>query len=242
MSKKTIFRLDRWLVSHGIGSRKEVTQKIRQEEVKVDGKVVTQPDLKFPEGTEVTVDDKTFNLRQYVYYMMFKPKGVLSTTHDEDETTVLDILPVAYERPGLFPAGRLDKDTEGFMLITNDGDLAHKILSPKNKVPKTYVARINKTFDFEELKEEFSKGVQIGDDLTSPAELRMLALDDQPLVEVIIYEGMYHQVKRMFKAFDLDVIYLKRTKIGGLELDDKMSAWDTKELSEDEIQSVFSGL
>ena len=235
-----IMRLDKWLSNLGVGSRKEVGIIIRKGFVTVNGEVIKDAKTKVSDHDSVVVDGEEISLDKYAYYMMNKPGGTLSATRDKKAATVLDLLPEEFQRPGLFPAGRLDKDTEGFLLITNDGDFAHKMLSPKNKISKTYLVKLDKKFEPDKLIKAFSEGVTIGDgEKTSSAELRIIQNDENPLVELVIYEGMFHQVKRMFALFDLEVIYLKRQKIGGLELDPNLKLGETRKIKKSGLDKIM---
>ena len=234
-----LYRLDRWLVTVGLGSRKEIAVLVRKGLVSVNGKTVSKPGVKVTPSDTIIVDGAEIRLEENVYYMMNKPAGVISATEDKHTETVLDLLPDELQRPNLFPAGRLDKDTEGFMLITNDGDFTHRILSPRRKVPKTYFAVINRRFDFEKLAVAFSEGVVIGrGEETSGAKLELVEMAENPRVTLVIYEGMFHQVKRMFEAFDLEVVYLKRIKIGGLALDSSLKPGETRPMTNEEVFAV----
>ena len=164
----------------------------------------------------IEVDGVPLRVREHVYLMLHKPQGVVSASEDRHQPTVVDLVPPELRRKNLFPAGRLDKDTEGFVLITDDGAFAHRILAPKNKLPKRYTAVLDHRLDPTVIG-EFEKGVDIGGgDHTLPAELTILENGENPRVSVIICEGMYHQIKRMFERFGYQVIYLKREQIGGL--------------------------
>ena len=171
--------------------------------------------------------------------MMNKPAGVLSAARDPKQPTVLDLVPEEYRRSGLFPAGRLDKDTEGFVLVTDDGDFAHRILSPKRHVPKTYRAKIDGPLT-EQMIKGFAEGVTLEDGvLCRPAQLLVLEEGEQPLCQVVLTQGMYHQVKRMFLAFDRRVLWLKRTAIGGLLLDEALKPGETREILDKEIKMLL---
>jgi 16S rRNA pseudouridine516 synthase len=183
-------------------------------------------------GEEITANGKALNRDAFVYYMMNKPAGVLCATRDPSFRTVLDLVPESTRRKGLFPAGRLDKDTEGFVLLTNDGALAHRVLSPKNHVPKTYFARVDAPVP-PELKRAFAAGVTLGNgDVCKPAALEPLGGNE---ARVIITEGMYHQIKRMFHRHGLSVVYLRREKIGGLALDAKLPLGGVREITPEEL-------
>lgn len=190
-----------------------------------NGKKALSPDVKIDLDTDtLELDGKPLLIQKHLYLMLNKPSGVLSAARDPKQPTVLDLVPETYRRSGLFPAGRLDKDTEGFVLITDDGEFAHSILSPKHHVPKTYHARIDGPLT-EQMVEEFAIGVVLEDGVTcNPAQLSVLENGEQPLCQVILTQGMYHQVKRMFLAFGRRVLWLKRTAIGGLLLDNSIAA------------------
>ena len=169
---------------------------------------------------------------------MNKPMGVVSATEDNLLPTVVDILPDDLKRKNLFPAGRLDKDTVGFMLITDDGKFAHNILAPKKHVEKTYIAKLDKTIETN-LISEFEKGMDIGSgDICMPAKLKIIENGENPLVEVKIKQGMYHQIKRMFLKFGYTVIYLKRIQIGGLKLDETLQEGQAREITKEELYKI----
>lgn len=225
-------RIDKILSSQNIASRSEVKDMIRKKRVSVNGKTVLKPDEKFePETAEIAVDGKVISFKKYVYIMMNKPSGVLSASNDRYAETVIDLLPKEMQRRGLFPAGRLDKDTEGFILITDDGELAHKMLSPKSHVYKLYQAVVDKVLTEEDVT-AFQNG--IGEFL--PAEMKII---DEHTALVEICEGKFHQVKKMFNAVGANVTYLKRLRIGGLMLDATLAKGDFRELSENEISVLL---
>lgn len=230
-------RLDKILVSQGIGSRKEVQKLIRAGRLTVDGESVTKPDFKLDtELSQLSLDGQTLNIKKHVYIMLNKPSGFVSATEDKLSRTVLELVPEEFSRSGLFPAGRLDKDTEGLMIITNDGDFAHKILSPKNHVYKTYYAELSKTPSKEDIK-SFEEGIVLIDNTRLlPAELEVVG---EKKARVRICEGKFHQVKKMFASRLIDVLYLKREKIGGLELDSNLPKGSCRELTNNEKDSIF---
>ncbi|NLB41579.1 MAG: pseudouridine synthase, partial [Clostridiales bacterium] len=172
------------------------------------------------------------------YLMMNKPPGVISATWDRDTKTVIDLLSEPYNKFDLFPVGRLDKDTEGLLLLTNDGQLAHKLLSPKKQVPKTYYAEVSgKVVEYDIIT--FQQGIPLESDFTTlPAELVIIEAGDISKVLVTLYEGKFHQVKRMFEAIEKNVLYLKRISMGNLKLDDNLPLGEYKELTEEEMESV----
>ena len=233
----TMERLDKILISLGTGSRKEVHKIIHSKRVSVDGEIITKPDFKLDaENSAVTLDGQVLNIKKHIYIMLNKPAGFVSATEDKLNRTVLELVPENLWRNGLFPAGRLDKDTEGLMIITNDGDFAHKMLSPKNHVFKTYLAKLDKTPSGDDVK-AFEKGI-ILDDGTSllPSVLEVVS---ERKARVKIREGKFHQVKKMFAARGMKVLYLKREKIGGLSLDSKLPKGGCRELTNTEKESVF---
>lgn len=232
-------RLDKILTSQNIGSRKETRSLIRSGRVTVDGTAATSPQQKAdPEIQKIAVDGERLFYRRYLYLMMNKPAGVVSATRDPKEKTAVDLVPPPYKRSGLFPAGRLDKDTTGFLLITDDGDFAHRLLSPGKHVPKTYHAVLNAPAG-ENLCAQFAQGVALKDGFVcQPAQVRMIQ-NDPPVAEVVLHEGKYHQVKRMFAACGLHVCALKRVAIGGVELDPALQLGTCRMLTEAEMVAVL---
>lgn len=195
--------------------------------------MVKKPEFKIdPASDRVCFDGKEVSSQQEVYYMLNKPAGVVSATRDNHDRTVLDLLPPGDRRPDLFPVGRLDKDTTGLLLITNDGALSHRLLSPRRHVDKTYFVRVNGRIR-EETVEAFRKGIDIGDEkITLPAELKPLG-EDQALVT--IREGRFHQIKRMFHAAGCEVTGLKRLTMGSLVLDENLPEGSFRRLTEEEL-------
>ena len=230
-------RLDKILVSQGIGSRKEVQKIIRSKRVAVDGELVLKPDFKLDfDNHEIALDGQALKIRKHVYIMLNKPSGYVSATEDNLSRTVLELVPESLYREGLFPAGRLDKDTEGLMLITDDGDFAHRIISPKKHVFKTYLAVLDKTPTDDDIK-SFKNGLLLADGTQLlPAELEVVS---KRKARVKICEGKFHQVKKMFAARSIKVLYLKREKIGGLELDSNLSKGSCRELTNTEKEAIF---
>ncbi len=187
---------------------------------------------------DLLVNGKRLQYKEFHYLMMNKPPGFISATWDRDSKTVIDLLDEPYNKFGLFPVGRLDKDTEGLLLLTNDGQLAHKLLSPKKQVPKTYYAEVSgKVVEHDIVT--FQQGIPLESDFTTlPAELDILAAGDISKVLVTIYEGKFHQVKRMFEAVGKSVLFLKRISMGNLKLDDNIPLGEYKELTEKEMESL----
>lgn len=221
-------------------SRTDAKNLIKSGRVQADGVVVRDIKQKFDADTcSFICDGQAVSYSKYVYIMMNKPKGVISASTGKGEKTVIDILPDDMKRKNLFPAGRLDKDTTGFMLITDDGDFAHRILSPKNHIPKTYIAHLDKPFD-DAVICAFEKGIALKNDECMPASIR--ALDSDNLVaEVVIKQGMYHQIKRMFLKFGITVVELERIKMGGMTIDDSLALGECRYLSSAEINLIEYG-
>ena len=230
-------RLDKYISSQSALSRKEAAKAIKDKRVSVNGDICRVPDTKVDTGCDsVTLDGKALVFKEHVYYMMYKPPGVVSATEDREEKTVLDILPPVLMRDGLFPAGRLDKDTTGLLIITDDGEYAHRMLSPKKHVDKSYIATLDREPD-EEIGKLFEKGIVLADGtVCKPAKAESM---DDGSVKVMISEGKYHQVKRMFAALGYKVVALKRIKIGGLSLDESLVEGAVKELTKAEANEVF---
>lgn len=230
-------RLDRFLSNAGIGSRKEVKSLIKGQRVLVDNNIINDPGYIIdPDKAKVMVDNQPIIYKKFYYLMLNKPAGVISATRDSLHQTVVDLLPSQYQHIKLFPVGRLDKDTEGLLVLTNDGQLAHRVLSPKNKVPKTYYAVIEGKVTKEDV-DAFQRGIKLDEDVTAlPAQLSILKSCDESEVHITIFEGKYHQVKRMFEAVGKKVIYLKRLRMGNLYLDEKLAPGQVRELSKHEIE------
>ncbi|MBQ1967188.1 MAG: pseudouridine synthase, partial [Clostridia bacterium] len=183
----------------------------------------------------ISVDGKALNYKKNIYIMLNKPQGVISASNDKTQKTVVDLVPPELYRDGLFPAGRLDGDTVGFVLITDDGDFAHRILSPKNHIMKTYHATLRSPLTEEDIS-AFKNGIELSDGtLCLEAEVRMLEKTDEPIAEVKICEGKYHQVKRMFAALGNKVLYLKRVRMGGLDLDESLEEGQCREITAEEL-------
>lgn len=231
-------RLDKYLADMGCGTRSELKNKIRKGAALVNGAVVKSADFKLKPGEDtVCFEGRVIGYETYVYYLFHKPAGCVSATEDSRERTVLDYLPKD-GRKDLFPVGRLDKDTEGLLLITNDGVLAHNLLSPKKHVEKTYYARIEGSVDEDDVK-AFAEGMDIGDEkLTLPAMLEILSSGDISEIKVTICEGRFHQVKRMFEAVGKKVSYLKRLSMETLVLDETLLPGEHRKLTLEEIERL----
>lgn len=231
-------RLDKFLTEMGIGSRREVKAGVKKGFVKVNGITAKQSEMKINEEDEVTWKGTPIVYTEYEYIMLNKPSGVVSATEDSKERTVLDVVKQR-KRKDLFPVGRLDKDTEGLLLLTNDGALAHRLLSPKHHVAKVYYAKVLGVMDEEDIL-KFSKGLSVDDEFVAlPAELKILKTDtDASEIELKIYEGKFHQVKRMVHAVGKEVVYLKRLSMGSLKLDAQLKPGEYRPLTESELEEL----
>lgn len=234
-------RLDRMLANMGLGSRKKVREQIRKGLVSVNGKTIRKPGEKInPEKDIVLWNGERVVYQKYIYLMLNKPKGVLSATRDSFQPTVIDLLPEKYQRFEPFPVGRLDKDTVGLLLLTNDGKLAHELTSPKKEVEKLYYAKIEGTIP-DGAAEKFSEGIVLEDNYkTKPAKLKVLKNSKFSEIHLSITEGKFHQVKRMFRAINREVIYLKRLQMGSLILDETLAEGEFRELTKEELQECLS--
>lgn len=232
-------RLDKLLANMGYGSRKEVKQLLKQKAVTVDGAYVKDAALHVdPEQQIVSVFGERVVYTEFVYFIMNKPPGVISATEDLRDETVIDLLEPLHQHFQPFPVGRLDKDTEGLLLLTNDGHLAHNLLSPKKHVPKVYYAQIEGVVT-EEDAEKFANGVELDDGyVTKPGKLVILKSAQQSEIELTIQEGKFHQVKRMFEAVGKRVTYLKRISMGSLILDENLALGEYRELTTEELNGL----
>ena len=231
-------RIDKIIASQGKFSRSEVKKLVKDGRVTLDGAVIKSSDIKAdPNVNDIAVDGKSIGYKKHLYLMLNKPQGVVSATEDPDHKTVIDLVPKELKRDGLFPAGRLDGDTVGFVLITDDGDFAHRILSPKNHIMKTYHATLQRPITDEDI-EAFRKGIELRDG-TLCLEAQVKAIDgDEPMAEIKICEGKYHQVKRMFAALGNKVVFLKRVKMGALSLDEDLEEGQCRELTPQELTLI----
>lgn len=234
-----LLRLDKYLADMQVGTRTEVKQMIKKGQVLVNGEKALKPEQKIDGDTaEVLVNGEKVGYVKCEYWMLHKPSGYVSATVDKKDKTVLELLKDS-KRKDLFPVGRLDKDTEGLLFLTNDGDLAHQLLSPKKHVDKTYYARIDGVVTKEHIK-AFEEGLDIGEkNRTMPAKLEILTVtEDTSEIQVTIQEGKFHQVKRMFEAIGTKVTYLKRLSMGPLVLDKDLPLGKARVLTEEEINSL----
>ncbi len=234
-------RLDKLIASQGKLSRSDVKKMVKAGRVTVDGAVPKSADIKVDaEKTVIAIDGKALNYKKHIYIMLNKPQGVISASNDKTQKTVVDLVPPELYRDGLFPAGRLDGDTVGFVLITDDGDFAHRILSPKNHIMKTYHAVLKHPLTESDIT-AFKNGIELSDGtLCLEAEVRMLPGTEKPTAEVKICEGKYHQVKRMFAALGNKVLSLRRVKMGELSLDESLKEGECREITADELTLINS--
>ena len=231
-------RIDKF-VSEQVGvSRSDAKTMIKKGQVTVNGTAVKSADMKIdPEKDSVVIGGKEITYREFMYIMLNKPDGVICATRDGLSATVLQLIPPEMRRKGLFPAGRLDKDTEGFVFITDDGALAHKMLSPKNHVEKEYIVTLESPAE-ESYIELFASGMTIdGDEKCLPA--RLIMTEDSYVVRLILHEGKYHQVKRMMQTAGNRVVHLKRVRMGGITLDEKLKAGECREITTEEIKTLW---
>ncbi|MCI9307765.1 MAG: rRNA pseudouridine synthase [Lachnospiraceae bacterium] len=233
-------RLDKYLCDMGIGTRSQVKEKIRKGLVTVEGALVQRPEYQVGKEQQVHVEGVLVSYTEMEYYMLNKPAGCVSARTDGKCQTVLDLI-ASKKRKDLFPVGRLDKDTEGLLLITNDGMLAHMLLSPRRHVDKTYEAKIRGWITEEHVK-LFGAGLDIGEERPAlPASLEILASGEVSEIQVTVQEGKYHQIKRMFQAVDCEVLYLKRLSMGSLKLDERLKPGEYRPLTADELAALQSG-
>ena len=234
----TLVRLDKFLSACGLGSRTDVKKLIKSGKITVEGQSSPKPETQVDETSQsVFFEGKPLLYREFIYLMMNKPKGYVSATWDKKLPTVVDLLPEEYRHFEPFPVGRLDIDTIGLLLLTNDGDLAHRLLSPKHHVPKTYVATVEKPVTQDDI-ETFSKGMDLGDFTSLPAELKVISNTEPYVAEVTICEGKFHQVKRMFEKVDNKVLELNRTNMKNLCLDSDLEPGQVRELTESELSEL----
>ncbi len=231
-------RLDKILSSQGICSRKEARKLAADKKIKVNGVIVRKSDIKIdPDNDIIEVGAKRIQYKKYIYIIMNKPEGVLSASNDKHAATVIDLLPEEYQRPGLFPAGRLDRDTTGLLIITDDGDFAHRMLSPKSHVPKEYEALLDEPVTDEDIR-ILENGVTLRDG-TVYRPARIVEIKDC-CVRIEITEGKFHEVKNLFAYVGRTVEKLERIRIGGLKSDKNLGRGECRLLSDFEISTVFN--
>ena len=237
MGKK--MRVDKLLSNVGVASRAELKKYCKQGLISVNGKVINNPGVQVDsESDDIRFNGEKIVYREFVYIMLNKPDGYISATFDKYDPIVLDLIDQSYLVFEPFPVGRLDKDTEGLLVLTNDGQLAHRVLSPKKHVPKTYYAKIQGKVTEEDIL-AFEKGVILDDGYeTMPSQLKVLKSDDMSEIELTIHEGKFHQVKRMFESVGKKVVYLKRLSMGKLKLDESLKLGEYRELTEEEVKLI----
>ena len=237
--KGSRMRLDKFLSDMGAGTRSEVKDAIRRGKVCLNGSPVKKPETQVCESDVVIWDGTPLTYTVMEYYMLYKPSGILSASRDKKAETVVDLI-TEKRRKDLFPVGRLDKDTEGLLLITNDGALSHSLLSPKHNVPKVYYFRVDGSIK-EEMAERFLRGLEVDKEFTAlPAKLQIIRSgEEESEAELTIYEGKFHQVKRMFAVEGLTVTYLKRLSMGSLKLDELLGRGGFRALTKEELAGLY---
>ena len=231
----SILRVDKLLANLSYGSRKEIKKLVSQKRVRIDEVLVLKPEEKFDtEKNKLYLDGIHINYEEFEYYMLNKPKGYISATEDNIHKTVMELIPSKLK--GLAPVGRLDIDTEGFLLVSNDGKLAHRLISPSNNVPKEYYADIEGRLP-EDVQKIFAEGMPLEKDFTTkPAKLNIISKDaNAAKISLTIFEGKFHQVKRMFEYVNCKVTYLKRTSFAGLTLDENLKLGSVRKLTKEEL-------
>jgi 16S rRNA pseudouridine516 synthase len=237
---KEKMRLDRLLANMGVGTRREVKKILKECRVAVDGVVTTDPGISVDPGIQrIKVDGTPIVYQQYVYLMLHKPAGVLSATEDDRDPTVVDLVAEEYGFYQPFPVGRLDKDTEGLIFLTNDGTLAHGLTSPRNHVPKVYYVEVDGPLISSDI-DAVKTGIDLDDFTTMPGHLEILTSGERSSAHLTIYEGKFHQVKRMMAALGKHVTYLKRLSIGSLQLDPQLKTGEYRALTEQELAALRS--
>ena len=238
-------RLDKYLVACAVGSRTEVKNFLKAGRVTVNGKKEKSAKLQINEETdEICFDGQKLEYEEFVYYMMNKPQGVISATEDSKHKTVLDLLDDLARSKEVFPVGRLDIDTHGLLFLTNDGQLAHALLSPKRHVDKTYLAQVDGIMTQEDV-EKFAQGIPLKDFTCQPAKLELVSIDrekSQSLVRVTIAEGKFHQVKRMVAYCDKEVVDLQRLTMGTLTLDEGLKRGEWRRLTKEELEALLESV
>jgi pseudouridylate synthase len=233
-------RLDKVLHDNGFGTRSSIKKMLHKKECLVNGMRIIDGSFKIEDSDEVCIEGEVLELKKYIYIMLNKAKGYVTSTKDPEYKTVIELLPTKWANRGLFPVGRLDMDTEGLLILTNDGIFAHKVISPKYNIIKKYYVRLQREFDdkeFEEVKKDFATGIVFKNGYKClPATLERGEKDGYV---VGISEGKYHQVKKMFLCVNNEVTYLKRVSIGCLILDENLEVGKTRELTKEEVETVF---
>ena len=229
-------RIDKIISQQTLYSRKDVKELIRNKKVTVNNLVINKSDIKINEETDILkIDGEIIEIKKHIYLVLNKPKGFISATEDRNMKTVLDLVPDKYLHRNLFPAGRLDKDTTGLMIITDDGNFAHNILSPKKHIPKTYNVKIDIPMT-KEMVEGFKKGISLNDGECKPSTLE---ITDTYTGTVILNEGRYHQIKRMFGCFKAKVLELERIQMGNFKLPKDLLEGMCRELTKEELNQII---
>ena len=236
-----LIRLDKYISDAAQVSRQDAKKFLSKGMVAVDGKIVKKGDVKVDDAINVvTVNGKPLQYQKFVYIMLNKPKGVVSATDDKNDVTVTDLVKKDYPKRNLFPAGRLDKTSTGFVLLTDDGEFAHDILAPKKHVSKEYIVTLDAPIT-DEIIEQFNSGVTLADGTLLKSAV--LEKTDEPMVvKVVLKQGVYHQIKRMFGVFDIGVNELHRSHIGGVKLDDSLGDGEYRELTAAELEEIYSAI
>lgn len=230
-------RIDKILAKNLNISRTDAKALLKQGRVLVNDVVIKTGDFKCGDDANILVDGKAVGNNEFVYIMMNKPKGVVSASKGKGDKTVVDLVPDELKRKGLFPAGRLDKDTTGFMLITDDGAFAHNILSPSHHIDKTYIATLDKPFD-DTVIDDFKSGMMLNGEKLIEAEITPMN-DEKTVAKVVLRQGLYHQVKRMFLKHGITVVELERIKMGNLPLDESLKQGECRLLSKEELKLIL---
>ena len=228
-------RIDKIISSQGKYSRSEIKKLASQGRIKINDNIVKKVNEKIDiETSTIYIDNEKLDFKRNIYLILNKPKGYISASEDRSQKTVLDLIPEKYFRKGLFPAGRLDKDTTGMMIITDDGEFAHNILAPRKHIEKTYRVQIDIDIT-EEMKEKFKQGIVLKDHVCCPATI---IVEDKNTALITITEGKYHQIKRMFGCFGAKVVRLHRISMGGLQLPSDLEEGQCRELTKEELEKV----
>lgn len=233
-------RLDKVLHDNGFGTRSSIKKMLHKKECYVNGVRIIDGSFKIEDSDEVCIEGEVINLKKYIYVMLNKASGYVTSTKDPEYKTVMELLPQKWASRNLFPVGRLDIDTEGLLILTNDGIFAHKVISPKYNIVKKYYVRLKREFDedeFEEVRKNFTSGIVFKNGYKCLSAT--LERHEKDGYVVGISEGKYHQVKKMFLCVNNEVVYLKRISIGGLILDETLGIGKTRELTKEEVESVF---
>ena len=231
-----LIRLDKFISDAAQVSRQDAKKFLSKGMVSVDGAVVKKGDIKVCDNNIVSINGKVLQYQKFVYIMLNKPKGVVSATEDKNDVTVLDLVKNDYAKRNLFPAGRLDKTSTGFVLLTDDGEFAHNILAPKKHVSMEYIVTLDAPVN-DEIIEKFNQGVTLADGTLLKSAV--LEKTDEPMVvKVVLKQGVYHQIKRMFGVFDIGVNELHRSHIGGVKLDDSLEGGQYRELTKEELSQI----